>query len=180
MANQGPNRATHSAGGGHAALSKFNTYASKTGYKEPDSVTDGAFQYAYDTPLNFFAYLQANHPYGPQFNHHMGGYRQGRPSWMDPDFFPVKEQLIKGAKSDAEAAFLVDIGGNIGHDLAEFAGKHPDVPGRLVLQDLPVVLGQINSLDDKIERMPYDFYTEQPLKGQSDPPNPNEYHPIQY
>lgn len=84
---------------------------------------------------------------------------------MDPNFFPVQERLVKGAKSEDDAVFIVDIGGSIGHDLAEFGRKHPDTPGRLVLQDLPVVLGQIASLDDKIERMPYDFYTEQPLLG---------------
>lgn len=93
----------------------------------------------------------------------MGGYSKGRPSWMDADFFPVRERLVKGAKSEVDAAFIVDIGGSVGHDLAEFARKHPDTPGRLILQDLPVVLGQIESLDDKIERMAYDFYTEQPL-----------------
>ena len=95
----------------------------------------------------------------------MGGYSQGRPSWMNADFFPVRERLVKGAKSKDDAVFIVDIGGSIGHDLADFAKKHPDAPGRLVLQDLPVVLGQIESLGDKIERMAYDFYTEQPLLG---------------
>ena len=95
----------------------------------------------------------------------MGGYSQGRPSWMDANFFPVQERLIKGAKSEDDAVFIVDIGGSIGHDLAEFSRKHPETPGRLVLQDLPVVVGQITSLDAKIERMAYDFYTEQPLLG---------------
>jgi hypothetical protein len=84
---------------------------------------------------------------------------------MDADFFPVQERLIKGAKSEVDAVFVVDIGGSIGHDLAEFVKKHSNAPGRLVLQDLPAVLGQIDSLDDRIERMAYDFYTEQPLKG---------------
>ena len=84
---------------------------------------------------------------------------------MNADFYPVRERLIKGAKSEDDAAFIVDIGGSIGHDLAEFAKKHPDVPGRLVLQDLPVVLGQISSLNAKIERMAYDFYSKQPLLG---------------
>lgn len=114
-----------------------------------------------------FAYMQAHPPMGPQFNHHMGGYRQGRPSWMDENFFPVQEALIEGAKTEADAAFMVDIGGSIGHDLAEFATKHPAAPGRLILQDLPVVLGQIASLDARIERMEYDFFTEQPVKGES-------------
>lgn len=146
---------------------KFNTYAAKTGYLEPTSADEGPYQDAYDTKLNFFAFLQANPPFGPQFNHHMGGYRQGRPSWMDEAFFPVQERLIAGAKHEADAVFMVDIGGSIGHDLAEFATKHANAPGRLVLQDLPVVLEQIGSLDERIERMPYDFYTEQPLQGES-------------
>jgi len=112
-----------------------------------------------------FAYMQAHPPMGPQFNHHMGGYRQGRPAWMDADFFPVQDRLVKGARSDAEAVLIVDVGGSIGHDLAEFATKHSSAPGRLVLQDLPAVLGQIASLDGRIERMGYDFFTEQPVKG---------------
>lgn len=84
---------------------------------------------------------------------------------MDETFFPVKERLIKGAKAEDDAAFLVDIGGSIGHDIAEFARKHGNAAGRLVLQDLPAVLGQINTLDGRIERMPYDFFTKQPLQG---------------
>ncbi|KAK5164213.1 uncharacterized protein LTR77_009907 [Saxophila tyrrhenica] len=152
------------AGGGRAALDKFSEYAATTAYQEPRSAEHGPFQYAYNTSLNFFAYLQARDPLGVQFNHHMGGYRQGRPSWMDGGFFPVYERLIQGARTDTEAVLLVDVGGNIGHDLDEFQRKHPDSPGRLVLQDLPEVLGQIAALDTGIERMSYDFLTEQPVK----------------
>lgn len=154
-----------SAGGARTALDKFPEYAARTGCREPDSVDQGPYQYAFDTPLNFFAYLQANNPLGTQFNNHMGGYRQGRPSWMDTDFFPVRERLVKGARNDPDAVLLVDVGGNVGHDLAEFRQKHGSAVGRVVLQDLPPVLGQIEALDASIERMPHDFFTEQPVKG---------------
>lgn len=43
--------------------------------------------------------------------------------------------------------------------------KHPNAPGRLVLQDLPSVIDRIDQLDVSIERMKHDFYAEQPLKG---------------
>jgi hypothetical protein len=156
-----------SAGGANASLLQFNAYAASTSYAEPNSASAGPYQYAYSTDLNMFAYMQAHPPMGPQFNHHMGGYRQGRPSWMDEGFFPVQERLVKGMKSDADAALIVDVGGSIGHDLAEFAVKHPNAQGRLVLQDLPAVLGQIpEGLDGRIERMGYDFFTEQPVKGE--------------
>lgn len=154
-----------SAGALAAALYKFPEYASKNGYKTPNSISDGSMQYAYDTQLNMFEYLQANPPRGVQFNHHMGGYRQGRPAWMDQGFYPVQERLVEGVDTGADAALIVDIGGSLGHDLDEFRRKHPDAPGRLVLQDLPVIIGQIVELDSRIERMPYDFYTEQPVKG---------------
>jgi hypothetical protein len=84
---------------------------------------------------------------------------------VDPGFFPVKERLVDGANSHEGATFLVDIGGSLGHDLEEFNRKHPKVPGRLILQELQSVLLQINSLDERIERIAYDFYTENPIKG---------------
>jgi hypothetical protein len=99
----------------------------------------------------------------------MGGYRQGRPSWMDDGFFPVQEKLINGFDPTDDGALLVDIGGSFGHDIGEFHRKFPYAPGRLILQDLPVVIDQITSLDSNIERMKYDFFTEQPIKGRRFP-----------
>lgn len=100
-----------------------------------------------------------------KFNRHMGSYRQGRPSWMDVDFYPVQERLIAGLETTVDAVLLVDIGGGLGHDLGEFRRKHPHAPGRLILQDLRVVIEQAETLHEKIEPMAYDFYAEQPVVG---------------
>ncbi|KAI1127812.1 S-adenosyl-L-methionine-dependent methyltransferase [Nemania abortiva] len=51
-----------------------------------------------------------------------------------------------------------------GHDLLAFNTKHPG-RGRLVLQDLPPVINATGSVDPGIEKMRYDFFTEQPVKG---------------
>lgn len=80
-------------------------------------------------------------------------------------FFPVQERLINGFEEAEDAALLVDVGGSFGHNLAEFRAKFLDAPGRLVLQDQPVVIEQIHELDDKIEGEAYDFFTKQPIKG---------------
>lgn len=86
---------------------------------------------------------------------------------MDKGFYPVQANLIDGFENESEeAALIVDIGGSVGHDLAEFQMKYPDAPGRLVLQDLPVVIGQIVELDERVERMAYDFYEVQPVRGE--------------
>ncbi|KAK1673888.1 S-adenosyl-L-methionine-dependent methyltransferase [Colletotrichum godetiae] len=66
---------------------------------------------------------------------------------------------------DADAPFLGDIGGSIGHDLAEFHFYYPKAPGKLILQDRPVVIEEIQELIPAIQPMGHDFLTEQPVKG---------------
>ncbi|KAJ5197301.1 hypothetical protein N7449_007780 [Penicillium cf. viridicatum] len=62
--------------------------------------------------------------------------------------------------------FLVDIGGGLGHDLAGLKRKFPNLPGRLVLEDLPDVIEHAKeSIEDGIEVVGYDMFTKQPLKG---------------
>lgn len=131
--------------------------------------------------------MAAHPPLGEQFNYHMSGYRQGRPSWMDRNFYPVEKQLFEGQEVCPDATLLVDIGGGYGHDIAEFRyginsglipfeclinvlnrSKFPNACGRLVLQDLPDVIDGIKQLDGSIIRMKHDFYTEQPVKGTYD------------
>lgn len=79
----------------------------------------------------------------------------------------MQERLIDGADSSPDAPFLVDIGGNVGHDLKRFQSRYPNVSRKLILQDLPMMIDQIKDLDPAIIRMGYDFHDEQPVKGTS-------------
>ena len=67
-----------------------------------------------------FEYLNKHSPLGEQFDHHMSGYRQGRPSWMDHGFYPVQKNLVEGLDTSDDAVLLVDVGGGHGHDIQEF------------------------------------------------------------
>lgn len=154
----------------------YPEYLRQTGYKEPHDMASGTFQFAKQTDQNFFVWGVQNPPLGEYFNHHMGGYSYGRPRWMDEGFYPVRERLVDGFDDDNAgggrgSVLLVDVGGNHGHDLQAFLRKMPDVPGRLVLQDLPGVVEQVGAaeLDGRIERMGHDFFTEQPVKGMETP-----------
>ncbi|KAM5366655.1 hypothetical protein ACJA88_011964 [Fusarium oxysporum] len=102
---------------------------------------------------------------GPQTNNHMGGYRQGRLPWMHPSLYPVEETLFPGTDGSPDAPLLVDVAGGLGHDIHEFKKFYPNHPGKLVLQDLPVVINDVKDIDPSIELMPHDFLTEQPIKG---------------
>ncbi|EWZ31442.1 S-adenosyl-L-methionine-dependent methyltransferase [Fusarium oxysporum Fo47] len=143
---------------------KFHEFARKRSFRNPTDAKDTGLMYAYNTDKDFFEW-QRSLGYDQYFNHHMGGYRQGRPPWMAPGFYPVQERLIAGADTHSDAPFLVDIAGNLGHDLMEFHRYHPDAPGRLILQDLAVVISKIEDLSPAITPMAYDFYTEQPVKN---------------
>lgn len=101
----------------------------------------------------------------------MSVYSLGRPSWMDAGFYPVRD-LVDTTSITDDDVLLVDMGGNIGHDLAEFKSKCPDLPGRLILQDLPAVVTHANGLQEAIEVMPHDLFTQQPVQGISLPPAP--------
>lgn len=148
------------------ALAKFHEFARKTNYQSPNDVLHCPLQYGYKTDLDCFSWFQANPPYSKQFNEHMGAYRQGRPHWMDEGFYPVRERLLDGFDAQAGGGVLLtDVGGSFGHDLEEFHRKFPAAPGRLVLQDLPAVIGDITRLDARIERLAHDFFAEQPLRG---------------
>lgn len=94
-------------------------------------------------------------------------YANDRPRWLDPGNFPVHELLGKGADTGLDSTLLVDVGGGKGHDLVMFKKMYGDLPGQLVLQDLPGAIEQAGTLGDGIVPMVYDFFTPQPIKGQS-------------
>ena len=100
-----------------------------------------------------------------QFGNFMAGYQAGRPSWMDLDFFPVEENLVKGLSTDDDAVLLVDVGEGMGQDLEEFHRKLPHVRGQLILQDTPETIERTANLDKSIEPIGHDFFTPQPIRG---------------
>ena len=74
------------------------------------------------------------------------------------------ESHLLGPDLTTYSALLVDVGGGRGHDILCFRNKFPG-RGRLVLEDLPAVIDDIKELDAGIERVKYDFFTPQIVKG---------------
>ena len=131
----------------------------------PSDIAAGPFQYGHETDLNFWQWRSERPKLEQAFNNHMAGYRQGRPSWMDDGFYPVRARLVQGMRQGKQEVAIVDVGGNMGYDLQELKQKHPDIPGRLVLQDRPEVIENAMGQEEGIESYAYDFFTEQPIKG---------------
>lgn len=148
-----------------AGIHALPAHLKKNNYHNPANPTDTALQLGFNTDLHFFEIAKQDPLTAKQFNNHMSVYSLGRPSWMDAGFYPVHEQLLANTNLTNEDALIIDMGGSIGHDLAEFKRKWPDAPGRLILQDLPAVVAHAKTLDPAIEIMPHDFFTPQPVPG---------------
>ncbi|PYH79787.1 S-adenosyl-L-methionine-dependent methyltransferase [Aspergillus uvarum CBS 121591] len=144
------------------------TFLAQTNHTNPTNPNQTAFHLGHCTTLSFFEHVQREPDTARRFNNHMGVYAQGRPRWMDLGFYPV-QQLVDAAVPaiGEEGVLLVDVGGSFGHDLLEFRQTWPDLPGRLVLQDLPEVVAGVPAevAELGVEVLGYDFFTAQTVVG---------------
>ena len=141
----------------------MHKYFRSYGYVCPTDSSNCAFQWTFDTKLPYFEHIYSNAETMNDFNGFMSGNRVNRKHWID--WFPVRAEILSGTPSTPHGALLVDVGGGEGHDLARFLAKYPESWGRLILQDLPIVLENVKTLDKGIKLMPHDFFTPQPVKG---------------
>lgn len=140
---------------------KMPEYLGQTGYKNPIDPKDGVFQFAKGWKDDMFNYYESHPREGESFNHVMGGVMAQQGGWLD--IFP-SETLLEASAKELETPLLVDVGGNIGHDIERFRQGHPETAPRLYLEDRPEVLERA-TCGELINKIGYDFFTPQPIKG---------------
>ncbi|KAL8807192.1 MAG: hypothetical protein Q9182_000874 [Xanthomendoza sp. 2 TL-2023] len=110
----------------------------------------------------FYETLSANPDHLDTFNKAMS---EPGPDYGIFPFSLLKEDVL----AEPERAFLVDIGGGKGQALLHIRKETGHIFGsgaKMILQERPDVLEQIRPEEMVgIETMPYDFHTEQPVKG---------------
>ena len=141
-------------------------FLARNGYKNPQDAADCPFQCAHDTTKVCFQYLAERPELQERFNSYMGGRRQGERSWFDPHYFPVEKKL-QDAELEDGTPLLIDVGGGLGHDAEGFRKSYPNLPGRLIVQDLPGSIEQAAPVGRGIEMMSHDFFSPQPIQGES-------------
>ena len=140
-------------------LSKLSDYLGQIGFQNPSDAFDGPFQYAMGTKSHYFEWLNSHPRDQIAFNTVMGISRMDRgEEWFE--FYPVEERL----RVAGDEPLLIDVGGGLGHDLIALKAKFPNVPGKLVVQDLPIVIDHVKDLPPGIEAMKHDFFSPQPVK----------------
>ncbi len=158
----------HSFDFGTRTLAQLPAWFKSNGYQSPTSATSGPLQHIFNTNLNSFEYWATLPTNALQnFNTCMTGNRGSRPSWIE--WFPVEHNVLQGAEEDETAVLIVDVAGGRGHDLEAFRRKFPHAKGRMILQDLPSVIDDIQDLDPHIERLTHDMFLPQPIRGKNPP-----------
>ena len=94
-------------------------------------------------------------------------------TWADghaflQQMYPAKERLVDSFDASISPVLFVDVGGGTGQKSIAFKDSLSHVPGKIVVQDLPVYVKQAPTVDG-VEFMVHDFYTEQPIKGTLEP-----------
>lgn len=101
-------------------------------YTTPTNELDTPFQAAFHTNLHAFAFLKTQPKLLKTFTGFMAVQRDGMPSWLS--IYPISSET---ADWDPVRPVFVDVGGGIGHVCAELKAKYPDLPGEIILEDLP-------------------------------------------
>ena len=118
-------------------------------------------QKAFNSEKHFFD-LMKERGILPSFDTFMTVQKQGRPNFAD--FFPVNTQLVDGFHGTEDAVMLVDVGGGRGQEILELRQKVPNLPGRMILQETPELVGSLPETAG-MEIMEHDFFKPQPIRG---------------
>ncbi|KAF2789979.1 S-adenosyl-L-methionine-dependent methyltransferase [Melanomma pulvis-pyrius CBS 109.77] len=141
--------------------SAFPGFLKKNGYRNPTDEVHTVFQDAWNTELHGFDWFTQHPENLAYFNDFMASRREPELSWLT--VYPVAEQ-VSSADCGPERAVYVNVGGGIGHQCAEFKQKFPEMPGRVILQDMPHSIA--NALPTAgVENIVHDFFQPQPIKG---------------
>lgn len=139
------------------------SFLAKTKYQNPADSNNCAFQEGFHTRENLFDWFPKHPELLNDFNLWMTGQRDGRTNWLD--FFPFEERVARGFERGDGSVMLIDVGGGRGQEVEAIKNKHPHLPGRFLLQDLPNTIRKALPVPG-MEAVAHDFFTQQPIKGQ--------------
>lgn len=120
-----------------------------------------AFKTGQRSDQDFYTWLETHPVQQGAFHRFMEAQFASLPTWLDVVDFKTE----MGTDLTSSDVAFVDVGGGNGQQCASLKARFPEIQGRIVLQDRPEVLEKALSVDG-MERMSYDYLTEQPVKSE--------------
>ena len=108
----------------------------KQGYRDPTDPLNTAFHAGHNTTLSPSEWITQNPTTAKIFFDYMQVQRADQWSWLDQPQAPLK--YFKLSESDAAKGrpMFVDVGGGAGHQCIALREKHPQLKGRVILQEV--------------------------------------------
>ncbi|KAF4310395.1 O-methyltransferase family 2 [Botryosphaeria dothidea] len=146
------------------AYVKLWEFFKSNGWQNPTSATNNPYTHAHQTGgKNVFEYM-THYPERVQaFNDAMGAHTQSSSAWT-VETYPFAAELSQ-MNTDDNTILFVDIGGGKGHVTRHVRSLCPDIKGKMVFTDREPVIADVVETMPGVEKMAYDFFTEQPIKG---------------
>jgi len=142
-------------------------------YQDITDNTKTVLQKVHKTDLPAFTWYQQQESF-KYFQQYLMISREGQPDWLSS--FPMKQEIRSWSNAGPEKVLFVDIGGGFGHQCIGLRAKYPELPGRVILQDIPQTLEHVQP-SPGVEVMAQDFWQPQAIKGMS-PVQPPFSHPL--
>ncbi|CAI7614810.1 unnamed protein product [Penicillium glandicola] len=141
------------------AIAALPDFLKENNYQDITSVVHTPFQKAWDTDLPGFIWAMNQPEKYAHFNQFMVSQRLGMPTWLD--VYPYQE---KADELKPDQPFLVDLGGGLGHQSIALREKLPDLPNKIILQDIPATLDHAIK-HPGVEAVVQDFFQPQAITG---------------
>ncbi|KAK2036403.1 O-methyltransferase [Colletotrichum somersetense] len=139
---------------------KMPAYFAKTGYQNPSNNRRTVFDLTFGVEGGLFRYFEKNPRQSEVFNISQRCTTNELARWTS--IYP-SDALLRDV--DMRLPILVDVGGSIGQDVQCFLERHPGTASGVYLEDVPMVIEDVNStVAPGVHRIPYDFFTPQPIK----------------
>ncbi|KAJ4363369.1 hypothetical protein N0V83_009661 [Neocucurbitaria cava] len=143
------------------SVASMPEYFAQNGYQNPKDAYDAPFQLAHNCKgETYFDYIArpGNERLSKAFNVTM----EMQKTKAEESFVPVYPAEERLKNDDPERVLLVDVGGGVGHQVSRFKERYPQLPGKLVLEDLPQVVDTAVDLPKSITKIGHDFFKPQP------------------
>jgi hypothetical protein len=121
-----------------------------------------AFKIGQHSEENFYTWMETHPIQQGAFHRFMEAQFAMLPTWLNA--VPFESETAHDASADD--IVFVDVGGGNGSQCAALKKEYPHLQGRIILQDRPAVLESALEVSG-MEKMPYDFLTEQPVKSKT-------------
>lgn len=145
-------------------FNKLSEFFTIHGWTSPQSELTNPYTFTHQTNgLTMWEHVLLSPTRAKEWNEAMQA--QGVATSFAIAIYPFRD-VLKEKETNDETVLLVDVGGGLGHATETIKGLIGEgVKGRLVLQDRPNVLAEIEGELVGIERMEHDFFTPNPVKG---------------